>query len=404
MKSNKLINAWVAFTVACTDLLADDGKLIFVIPSELLQVAYSDDLRRFLLEKYDQIQILAFEEIIFPEIEQETIEILCQKKDVSKGLKFIQVKNIDSLENLDLNSYQFQEFPSKDVKWSSLFSSDKNIEKSIDDIKQDPKFQQFGDVAIINVGITTGNNKFFSIDKRIMTDYELNSVCKPLIGRSCYFNGAFVRKKDIEANYESGKKSHLLVLKDVPMSKLNQNVQRYIINGEQNKENLGYKCKIRKHWYSVPSVWVPDAFFARRNGEFAKVLINSCNAVSTDTLHRIKFNSGIDPVKVVLSYYNSVSFAFAEICGRSYGGGVLEILPTEASKIPLPIIDDLSIDFDKILKQVDIMIRKNTPIDEVLDYTDEIILIEGLNYSKEFCMKYRSIWKELQQRRINRSK
>lgn len=43
-----------------------------------------------------------------------------------------------------------------------------------------------------------------------------------------------------------------------------------------------------------------------------------------------------------LAYYkDAISFAFTEICGRSYGGGVLEILPSEMGKIMLPILDNI---------------------------------------------------------------
>ena len=65
-------------------------------------------------------------------------------------------------------------------------------------------------------------------------------------------------------------------------------------------------------------------------------MLNCCNAVSTDTMHRIKFNDGVEPERILLSYYNSISFAFTELCGRSYGGGVLEILPREVGNILVP--------------------------------------------------------------------
>lgn len=58
-------------------------------------------------------------------------------------------------------------------------------------------------------------------------------------------------------------------------------------------------------------------------------------------MHRIKFNDGVNAENVLLSYYNSISFAFTEICGRSYGGGVLEILPGEVGNIMLTIITDI---------------------------------------------------------------
>lgn len=84
---------------------------------------------------------------------------------------------------------------------------------------------------------------------------------------------------------------------------------------------------------------MPDAFFLRRNNLYPKFVLNCCDAVSTDTMHRIKFNNDIEPERIVLSYYNSISFAFTEICGRSYGGGVLEILPGEVGNVLVPILD-----------------------------------------------------------------
>ena len=50
-------------------------------------------------------------------------------------------------------------------------------------------------------------------------------------------------------------------------------------------------------------------------------------------MHRMKFRDGIDPELAIIAYYNSIAFAFTELYGRSYGGGVLEILPKEVGNI-----------------------------------------------------------------------
>ena len=60
MKSNKLINTWVAFVVACVNLLSDNGKIAFVIPAEILQVAYAKELRYFLSRELSNITLLNF--------------------------------------------------------------------------------------------------------------------------------------------------------------------------------------------------------------------------------------------------------------------------------------------------------------------------------------------------------
>ena len=71
MKSNKLINSWVCFLVACVQMLSVKGKIAFVVPAEILQVAYAEDLRLFLTNQLSRITLITFEKLIFPEIEQE---------------------------------------------------------------------------------------------------------------------------------------------------------------------------------------------------------------------------------------------------------------------------------------------------------------------------------------------
>ena len=167
--------------------------------------------------------------------------------------------------------------------------------------------------------------------------------------------------------------------------------------------NTGYKCKIREKWYQIPSVWVPDAFFLRRNNLYPKFVLNCCDAVSTDTMHRIKFNNDIEPERIVLSYYNSISFAFTEICGRSYGGGVLEILPGEVGNVLVPILDCVPIEKVKeILYQVDEIVRNGENIEEALDLVDNSILGEYLHVNEKTCSMARGIWKKMQHRRLKR--
>lgn len=77
----------------------------------------------------------------------------------------------------------------------------------------------------------------------------------------------------------------LISFPDTPYEDYPTKHREYIEPGEKNKENKGYKCSIRDRWYIVPSVWVPDAFFLRRNNLYPKFVLNRCNAVSTDTMH-----------------------------------------------------------------------------------------------------------------------
>lgn len=404
MKSNKLINAWVAFLVASIHMLNDNGKIAFVVPAEILQVAYAEDLRKFLSNELSKITLIAFEKLVFPDIEQEVIIFIGEKGKEEKGIRIIELEDLDELETLDLPSNKFQKMSHTKEKWTKYFTTKEEIEL-IQQIKKDYRFMKFADYGTINVGITTGNNSFFSIDKKAEEDYQLSSVLLPLIGRSAHAKGIYFTKDDWLKNVNDNKKAQLLNFQDIPYEQYPKEHKEYIALGEKNGDNKGYKCSIRNRWYIVPSIWVPDAFFLRRNYLYPKFVINKCEAVSTDTMHRIKFKDGIDKELVLLSYYNSISFAFSEICGRSYGGGVLEILPRELGNIMLPRIDSIDINIkEDLLNQIDRIVRMDEDIEKALDLVDNEILVNILGIEKEICKRFRNIWKKLQRRRLGRGK
>ncbi|MCL1896640.1 MAG: class I SAM-dependent methyltransferase, partial [Clostridiales bacterium] len=288
-------------------------------------------------------------------------------------------------------------------KWTKYFLTKKEM-GLISGIKKDKRFVRLSDLALINVGITTGNNDYFSIDKKTENEYNLSGVSLPLLGRSSHAHGIFFTNEDWQKNVDDGKKAMLVNFPDIPIEEYDGAHKTYILKGEKAGQNAGYKCSIRDRWYIVPSVWVPDAFFLRRNNLYPKFVLNKCNAVSTDTMHRIKFNPDVDPETLLIGYYNSVSFAFVEICGRSYGGGVLEILPGEAGNIIVPAISGLRATEKKMLiEKIDEVVRSDDDIELALDLVDKAILIDILGLEEGTCQRFRRIWKKMQARRLKRS-
>lgn len=402
MKSNKLINTWVGFMVSCVHMLSTNGKIAFVIPAEILQVAYAEDLRLFLSNELSKITLLTFEELVFPGIEQEVVVFIGEKGDCEKGIKIVELNNLDDLECLDINANGFQKLNHVHEKWTKYFTS-REENQLISSIKHDNRFQKLSKTGIINVGITTGNNKYFSVDQNTVNRFDLSDVVRPLIGRSSHANSIYFYQEDWQKNVDQGKAAYLIDFPNEAVDEYTQGQRDYIKLGEENGENAGYKCRIRERWYQIPSIWVPDAFFLRRNNLYPKFVMNCCNAVSTDTMHRIKFNEGIEPERIILSYYNSISFAFTEICGRSYGGGVLEILPGEVGNILVPILDCVPLNkIREILIEIDKIVRNGENIENALNLVDNEILVQYLHVDETVCRAARGIWKKMQHRRLKR--
>ncbi len=403
MKANKLINAWVAFLVACVQLLSETGKIVFVIPAEIMQVAYAEDLRLFLSEHLAKITLITFEQLVFSDIEQEVLVFIGEKGTEEKGIRIIEMNDLDGLDTLDLRHNGFQRMQHVKEKWTRYFINTDEM-ALIQSIRNDSRFTKFSNCGIINIGITTGNNSYFSITEKTCKKYALENVTLPLIGRSSHAHGIFFTAADWKTNVAANKRARLISFPDLPIEDYRAEHKEYISLGESSGENDGYKCSIRDRWYIVPSVWVPDAFFLRRSNLYPKFILNRCGAVSTDTMHRIKFTRNTTPENILLSYYNSISFAFTEICGRSYGGGVLEILPSEMGNIMLPKIDTISVAVrDALLLRIDAIVREGDDIEMALDIVDDTVLVKFLGIDANWCKQCRSIWKKMRKRRLGRT-
>lgn len=402
MKANKLINAWVAFIVACVQLLSARGKIAFVIPAEILQVAYAEDLRLYLSNNLAKITLITFKQLVFPDIEQEVIVFIGEKGEEETGIRIIEMNDLSDFSRLDLTQNGFQKLQHVKEKWTKYFISADEM-SLVQKIRKDKRFAKLSDYGVINVGITTGNNGYFSITQDVSERYHLNDVTLPLIGRSSHAHGIYFTGDDWEQNKAIGKQARLINFPEIPYDEYPNEHKKYIRFGEENNVDKGYKCSIRDRWYIIPSVWIPDAFFLRRNNLYPKFVLNKCNAVSTDTMHRMKFYDDVDPLNILLAYYNSVSFAFTEICGRSYGGGVLEILPGEMGNILVPKIEAIDSNLrNNLLSYIDSVVRANANIEKALDVVDRELLVNTLGIDQEICRNCREIWRKLQTRRLGR--
>ena len=302
MKSNKLINSWVFFLVACIELLEKNGTIAFVIPAEIMQVAYAEDLREYLSKHLSKINIISFNELLFEDAEQEVVVLIGKKKDKEKECLIANClyDNVDDfIRKYNQNDLIYEKILTND-KWTRYYLNEKE-NNVIEEIKQDSRFRKMGDVSLVNVGITTGNNDYFSLDDNSVKKYDFKKYTKPLIGRSSQTHGLVFDEDDWKKNVNKGVKAYLLTINEnVNVEDMSEVQREYIKIGEDNGANKGYKCRIRKKWYSVPSIWIPDAFLLRRSNVYPKFVLNGIDAVSTDTMHRIKIKDEYDNKKIIL--------------------------------------------------------------------------------------------------------
>jgi adenine-specific DNA methylase len=222
------------------------------------------------------------------------------------------------------------------------------------------------------------------------------------MGRSIQLNGLTFNRNDWKENVNLGARAYLLVFpSQKTMKENNPDSFEYIEYGENQEYHKGYKCRIRgNEWQTVPSLKISEVFFTRQIHLFPKMVLNEASAYTTDTVHRVYMKENVNAKAFVVSFYNSISLAFSEIVGRSYGGGVLELMPNEVEEILIPY----KIENAELFPAIDKMMRKKNGIDDILKLTNEKILKDGYGFTDKEINLADSIWKKLSARRLNRGK
>lgn len=127
------------------------------------------------------------------------------------------------------------------------------------------------------------------------------------------------------------------------------------------------------------------------------MIINEKGALVTDTLHKVRFLEGVDGKHVAAAFLNTYTFALSETIGRSYGGGVLTFEPGEMQKNSYSHENGQSISLQKIDNW-----QRLGEIDKILEYTDKILLRDGLGLSEHAVCLLHSIWDKMRNRRMIR--
>jgi adenine-specific DNA methylase len=402
LRPTKLTNAWVPFVVASTGLVREGGRVGLVLPAELLQVGYAAQLRDFLLSRFAEITLVTFGRLLFDGIMQEIV-LFCGVVGTGPArIRTVALSDTDALADADLDVAHLPSAPAllhDQEKWTKYFLEPAQIQL-LRSVKQSDTLTRLGSIADVDVGIVTGRNSFFTFTDDEAQELRLRPHCVPLVSRSTQLCGLVY---DMDCRTNDIAASHRTWLLDAPVSPTDPALLTHIAAGEAAGVHLGYKCSLRKPWWSTPSLWLPDLFMLRQIHRAPRLTVNAAAATSTDTVHRVRvradFEAAVDPRALAAVFHNSATFAFAEIMGRSYGGGILELEPREAEQLPVPRPECAD---PELVQDVDVLLKANE-VDKALDVVDRRVLIDELGWTPDDVAGCRSAWATLRDRRTRRS-
>lgn len=405
LKTNRLTNIWVPFVVAAAQSLRENGRLALILPAELLQVSYANQLRGFLVSKFSRIDIITCNQLLFDKAEQEIVLVLAEgARRIQSGGQDCRVTmtEFDTMSEITnrspcsvLSNTQPKTVRHESEKWLKYMLTPVEIDL-MRELRQSTSITNLGCHASIDVGVVTGKNNFFVMRRERLVELGLEEYTFPLISRSKQLKGAYIGNRDWATLDTSGEPVHLLHLAPLNGSTLSQPLNRYIKMGEDEEVDKGYKCSNRSPWYAVPSVWEPQGFFLRQIYHFPRIILNSAGATCTDTIHRL--SCAEEPEKLITNTYTFLTGASAEIEGRSYGGGILALEPSEAERLLVPA----QLAHAMAIEECDEFVREGR-LGELLLQNSIRVLVNGVGLSKRDCDMLQGIWNKMGMRRRGRS-
>lgn len=375
----RLASSWAPFLIHATSFVAEGGRLAQVLPAELIHAQYASGITRHLAANFDRVAIVVFDQRVFPGALEEVVLLFADGRNPNaKGS--IDLVSFDSLAELD-TSELFSAIGSSEISVAPgkllsqlLPASTRDL---LSEVSDKPETKQLSDLAAVEIGAVTGANDFFLLSRAEAKGIP-SRIARPAVSKAAQIAGASLTTKDHERLLAEDRKGLLLVADSEADSK-SPAVRRRITLGEELGVPDAYKCRIREDWWSVPIPrrGVADLLLTYFASEHPRLVRNEAGVLQTNTIHGVYLTAQVDAAALAVAFYNSLTLLSAELVGRSYGGGVLKLEPTEAGALILPPIPKT---LGGSLREVNELIRARK-LEAVLDLVDPIVLGQGIGLS-----------------------
>jgi tRNA1(Val) A37 N6-methylase TrmN6 len=405
VRLSNMASSWAALLIHACGFLKPEGRLAMVLPAELLTVAYAEPVREWLKRRFGQVHLVMFDKLQFDDAVEKVVLVLASG---TGGCDAFSLYYLDSAEDLaQVRPMSNHAAPVLDGgKWTHLFLSNK--QRTAFRSVTTEKFECLAQYGVLELGTVTGANSFFTLNEDTRTHYgleekagQLTRICPP---GTKHFKGLAFTARDWRNLRDAGERVWLFRPDPNDNSRA---VMDYVAEGERLGVDAAYKCTIRTPWWRPPAVTPPDLYFTYMSHRYPRVIENSAGTTFLNSMHGIRLRSGASSETkraLPLIVFNSVTMLGAEVFGRSYGGGVLKMEPSEAALLPVPRHTDLVAAWDRLEPQRAALRRQllRGEWTNVVKTVDDALLVRTLGLDREQVSELHEGARELRARRMGK--
>lgn len=360
---SKRASYWAFFLLYSMQFLRQGGRLALILPGAFLHTDYSIQVRKLLTEHFADVTIYLLQERVFDNTEEESV-LVCAS-GARQPHQTLRIGGVDSVAHLE-KAFRDMESSTRPIDDAQ---GDGDLLRGLlkaetvevyDELVATPSIIRMGDLVKAHIGVVTGRNEYFILSPAEQQHRKIpDEFLIPIVRRASHLKGLWMEDGDLETLAQDGHK-HLLLKIDRAKSLLPNSLQEYIEYGEEIGVSQAQKCRVRRPWYAVPRTFAPSAFMQCMSAFWPRLVVNRSEYTCTNNILRILWKeeeqSEEDWLRLALGTVSTLSQLSAELVGRSYGGGVLKVEPSELLNLAVPLIPadiagDLADRVDSLLRQ-----------------------------------------------------
>lgn len=392
VRLTRMASSWAPLLLHAADFVAPGGRLAQVLPAELIHAQYSEGVLDTICAGFGRVVVAMFDEHVFPGAQEEVVLLLADNRG----------GHTDGVEVLSFRDLADLAIPSVPKRTQHVDSEHKLLAGLLepgtvalyDRLRASDQTRLLGELASVDIGAVTGSNEFFIRPANELSARGIpEGLLRPAIAKATEIPGARLRTDEV---------SRRMLVVEAKSYAHTHAMSALISEGETAGFHERYKCRIRTPWYAIPAPQVaspPHLFLTYMSSDVPRLVANQAAALSTNTVHAVRLLNGTDPGGLAASFYNSLTLLSAELVGRSYGGGVLKLEPTEAERIVMPRPSKAH---KGLLQDADRLLRARRH-DELRAIIDEAILVKDLGLSGQDVEHLRDAVDRLRGRRRARA-
>jgi methylase of polypeptide subunit release factors len=363
-------NLWIPVLLAALTRLRAGGAFAFIVPAESFTGISARSVRTWLIRNAESLQADLFPPGSFPDVLQDVI-VLSGRLDQSAAARPAAPLRVVEHAGGRPRGWTHHVAVAAPT-WTRYLLVPAQL-AALAELTALTGFRPMAEVARLTVSTVTGANEYFSVTDSALRQHALTPWALPLLPRVRHAAGLLFGPGDHDDLARADCPRWLLnFARDLPSPEQDPVARRYLRGGEELGLPERYKCRIRDPWYRVPVVQPGRLLLSKRSHRFPRLVLNSAGVSTTDTIYQGKMRPPFEgrETDLVAGFHNTATLLTAEIEGRSFGGGVLELVPTEIGRVRVPLLAR----FGGALPELDALARAAGPdSDELIERTDTLL-------------------------------